>query len=146
MSNPAETGSVPERRNIRSLVRGEAPGRNRRRLCRATGDADRGTEERGASASDIANPLEGVSIHRLVKTMPDGTLGTTAPQSPDSHPSGINSLIMRELSDAVNDSDDVPYFQTAYHGTPHRFNDKSSQVRSSIRGRMPLPIALPPCP
>ena len=53
-------------------------------------------------------------------------LGATASQgNPDPHTGSTSSYSLRELLEDVKDNDGNPYLQSAYHGTPHRFDEFS---------------------
>ena len=81
--------------------------------------------QNGVLLVDAKSPMK-LYHHRLVKKMLPVQRGSVALQeSPESDPGSISSYSLRELLENVKDNDGIPYFQSAYHGTPHRFNEFS---------------------
>ena len=77
--------------------------------------------QNGVLLVDAKSPMK-LYHHRLVKKMLPVQRGSVALQeSPESDPGSISSYSLRELLENVKDNDGIPYFQSAYHGTPHRF-------------------------
>lgn len=77
--------------------------------------------QNGVLLVDAKSPMK-LYHHRLVKKMLPVQRGSVALQeSHESDPGSISSYSLRELLENVKDNDGIPYFQSAYHGTPHRF-------------------------
>ena len=74
--------------------------------------------QNGVLLVDAKSPMK-LYHHRLVKKMLPVQRGSVALQeSPESDPGSISSYSLRELLENVKDNDGIPYFQSAYHGTP----------------------------
>lgn len=81
--------------------------------------------QNGVLSVDAVSPMK-LYHHRLEKKMLPVELGATASQgNPDPHTGSISSYSLRELLEDVKDNGGTPYFQSAWHGTPHRFNEFS---------------------
>lgn len=90
--------------------------------------------QNGVLLVDAKSPMK-LYHHRLVKKMLPVQRGSVALQeSPESDPGSISSYSLRELLENVKDNDGIPYFQSAWHGSPHRFNEFSLGAYYQAKG------------
>ncbi len=90
--------------------------------------------QNGVLSVDAVSPMK-LYHHRLEKKMLPAELGATASQgNPDPHTGSTSSYSLRELLEDVKDNDGNPYLQSAYHGTPHRFDEFSLDAYYQAKG------------
>ncbi|MDL2267207.1 hypothetical protein LJC46_04370 [Desulfovibrio sp. OttesenSCG-928-G15] len=75
--------------------------------------------------------IDGVEVYDIIRERPYSSSGRTTERGVTGHPSKIT---IRQMLSGVKDSEGKVYFQSAYHGSPHRFDDFSLEHIGSGEG------------